>query len=221
MELVRKFYTELSPKQLVQLEKFSVFLLEWNDRLNLVSRKEAEFFEERHLLSSLGILKLLKFPSGAKIMDVGTGGGLPGLPLAIANPGCKFLLVDSIGKKIHAVNDMIQRLGLTNARAIQSRVESIDESFDFITGRAVKALPLFMSWVTPKLKKGSFADIARGVAYLKGGSLEEEFEALGCQPSKVLELGSLYPEIEFYKTKQALFFDEQRLRKAVKKLPKS
>jgi 16S rRNA (guanine527-N7)-methyltransferase len=217
MQLVRQFYPELSAIQIQQLNHFSVCLLEWNEKLNLISRKEAEHFEERHLLSSLSILKMLAFPQGARIIDVGTGGGLPGIPLAIVFPDCEFLLVDSIGKKIHAVQSMIESLGLPNARARQARVESISESFDFVTGRAVKALPLFMDWVTPKIRKGKIGDTERGVVYLKGGSLSEEYRELGCEPTRSLDLATLYPGIEFFETKQVLFFDQHRLTRRKRK----
>ncbi len=211
MQFIPKYFSELSSDQQQQLADLHSLLLEWNEKLNLVSRPDAENLEERHLLSSLAIAKFIQFPKGSRIMDVGTGGGLPGLPLAILYPECEFLLVDSIAKKIAAVNDMAERLGLKNVKAIQARAETIPQKFDFVTGRAVKALPLFMSWVIPSLKTGSENGVEKGVIYLKGGDLSDEFKALGAQPTAKASILDYYPGHDFFDTKYVLHFSAQSL----------
>lgn len=206
MELIRKYFPEFSEQQFEQLAQLHELVLEWNAKLNLVSRSDAENLEERHFLSSLSIAKLVQFPAGSRIMDVGTGGGFPGLPLAIAFPECHFLLVDSIGKKIAAVADMVERLKLENVVAVQERVETINQKFDFITGRAVKALPQFMSWVKPRLKTGQERGVKKGVLYLKGGDLSDEIRELRTKPVKRIKLTQYYPGHEFFDTKYVLHF---------------
>jgi len=211
MELICRYFPEFTEEQIARFVRLQDEVRGWNDKLNLVSDADAEKLEERHLLSSLSVLKLVEFPQNSRIMDVGTGGGFPGLPLAIARPDCQFLLVDSIGKKIAAVKAMVEALGLENVQAMQTRVETIERKFDFITGRAVKALPTFMGWVTPRLKSGQEHGIKKGVVYIKGGELDEEIAALGVTPVKTGELLSFYPELPFYETKKVLHFAADEL----------
>jgi 16S rRNA (guanine527-N7)-methyltransferase len=165
-----------------RLAELAVLQREWNEKLNLVSRTDIENLERRHLAPSLAPLKFLQLAPGATVLDVGTGGGLPGLPLAICYPQAKFLLVDSIGKKIRAVTDMIQRLGLTNVEARPVRAETLTGHFDFVLGRAVTALPLFVSWIKPRLRPGAQHSLANGVLIWKGGDLSAEFADLGVEP---------------------------------------
>ncbi len=221
MEFIQKYFPDFTTEQLALYSRLHDLVLEWNTKLNLVSKSDAENLEERHLLSSLAIAKMVQFPKGSRIMDVGTGGGFPGLPLAIAFPECHFLLVDSIGKKIAAVADMVEKLGLENVVAVQERVETINQKFDFITGRAVKPLPLFMSWVKPRLKTGQEGGFKKGVIYLKGGDLSEEIKALRVKPYRKISLTSYYPEHEFFETKHVLHFAADDLLPKPRKKKKS
>ncbi len=153
----------------------------WNEKINVISRKDMDFFMQRHVLHSLSILKIVQFRPGAVIMDAGTGGGFPGLPLAIACPESRFVLVDSVGKKIRVINDVVDQLGLLNVQALKSRVEDMSGTYDFITSRAVKPLPVFYPWVAGKVSKNSFHEIPNGILYLKGGELQNELDVLPCK----------------------------------------
>ncbi len=205
MEQVLKYFPNLSSKQKKQFEKMIALYHEWNAQINLISRKDMEFFEERHLLHSLAIAKVINFKNGTTILDIGTGGGFPGIPLAILFPQCNFHLVDSIGKKIKVVNDISQRLGLKNVSAEQIRAEQLNESFDFIVSRAVTALPKFLGWTKNKVKKKKgFNDLPNGIFYLKGGDFSEELKET---PKKAhLFPISAYFDEEYFSTKYVVFF---------------
>ena len=153
MELILKYFPELSDVQKEQFNKLFDLYSEWNAKINVVSRKDIDELYLRHVLHSLGIAMILKFKDGTKIMDVGTGGGFPGIPLAILYPECSFHLVDSINKKLKVVNAVAEELGLTNIKTSHKRAEDINESFDFIVSRAVTAMPSFVSWVKRKVNK--------------------------------------------------------------------
>ncbi len=213
VNLLTKYFPEISEDQLKRLEVFHHEFAKWNSKINLVSRQDMEHFEERHLLSSLAIAKYLTFPTGSRILDVGTGGGLPGVPLAIAFPDCQFTLIDSIGKKINAVQAMADTLQLANVTAKQIRAEALPGKFDFITGRAVKSLPVFISWIKNKLKNGQEKGIRKGVVYLKGGDLRDEIHELGVEPFMNIAITDYYPELEFFDTKRILHFAAEDLLK--------
>jgi 16S rRNA (guanine527-N7)-methyltransferase len=215
MDRIRQYFPEFDENRIAQLSQLKDKVLEWNEKLNLISRPDAENLEERHLLSSLAIARFRKFPKGSRVMDVGTGGGFPGLPLAIVFPECKFLLVDSIGKKIAAVADMAQSLGLQNVETAHARVETIHRRFDFVTGRAVKALPEFLSWIIPHLKSGSEQGVHKGVIYLKGGDFHEECEPIGIKPDAIQSLFELYPDCPFFESKSVLHFSADTLLQSV------
>ncbi len=187
----------LPPDAAPRLAALAALLREWNARLNLVSRADVENLERRHLAACLAPLKFLRLEPGATVLDVGTGGGLPGLPLAICYPQAKFLLVDSIGKKIRAVEDMAHRLGLKNVEARIARVESLTGQFDFVLGRAVAALPEFAGWVRPRLKRGARHSLENGLLIWKGGDLAAEIAALGVAPRQKFFLEAFFQDLYF------------------------
>ncbi len=192
------------PAQLGQFEAFEPIFAEWNSKINLISRNDMQHFYERHVLHSLAIARYIRFAPGTRILDVGTGGGFPGLPLAICFPDSDFLLVDSIGKKIKAVGSMAQALGLSNVRTIQQRVETIDEKFDFIVSRAVTSLPEFVGWAASKFHGHSRNTKPNGILYLKGGNLEPELKLLPKRWVKqVIPINSWFEE-GFFETKSLI-----------------
>lgn len=188
------------------LKAWAVLLREWNEKINLISRKDIEHLEARHLSHCLAITNHLKLMQGTRIMDVGTGGGFPGILMAICYPQAHFTLIDSIGKKIAVVKDLAEKLGLKNVEARQCRAEEIKKEFDFITGRAVKNLPEYFSWIRGNLRRGERNSIPNGVLYWKGGELEDEFEALGIRPRKTISLQETFSD-SYFEQKYILHFD--------------
>ena len=203
MERISHYFPSLSTLQVAQFSKLLNLYTIWNNQINVISRKDLDNFYERHVLHSLGIAKVYSFQPGTTVLDVGTGGGFPGIPLAILFPETNFVLVDSIGKKIKVVNEVASALGLTNVQAHHLRAEQIKGTFDFVISRAVTAMPVFVEWVKNKIKKGKASDgFSNGILYLKGGDLTEEFKGL---PGKFEEypLSNYFSE-DFFETKKVI-----------------
>lgn len=160
--------------------EFERILIETNEQINLISRKETEFVWTRHILHSIAVSKIVRFKPGMVVADVGTGGGLPGIPLAILFPETQFVLIDSIGKKIRAVQTMSDQLRLTNVKTLHKRMEEVDQRFDFVVSRAVTALPVLTGWLKRKIKKGNSCETPNGLIYIKGGDFQNELDELTC-----------------------------------------
>ena len=178
IDLILKYFPDISERQKEQFAALPALYEEWNSKINVISRKDMDNFVEHHVLHSLAIAKVIQFKTMADIMDVGTGGGFPGIPLAIMFPDANFYLVDSVGKKIKVVKDVATQLELKNVKAEQIRVEQVDRDFDFIVSRAVTDLTQFVGWVRGKVSDLHYHKLRNGILYLKGGDLEEELRPL-------------------------------------------
>jgi len=196
--ILKKWFPDLSEETWEKLKQYTELLREWNAKINLVSRKDMDRLETKHLAHCLTLTKFLRLMPKARLLDVGTGGGLPGIPMAICYPQARFTLMDSIGKKIMVVEDMVDRLELSNTEVRRGRVEELPrkKSYDFILGRAVTSLPVFFHWVRDKVAKGSRHSPANGILYLKGGDYSEELKTSGLTPAKIWNLDELLPEAE-------------------------
>ncbi len=201
--IIFNYFPSLSDKQKEQISQLGVLYKDWNDKINVVSRKDIENIYTNHVLHSLGIAKVMSFNPGAEVLDVGTGGGFPGIPLAILFPETQFHLVDSIGKKITVVNEVSNALGLKNVRAEQIRAEQIKGKYDFVVSRAVTRMKEFYGWVNNKIKDDSTHTLDNGILYLKGGDLDEEMNELKC-PYSVYNLSDYFKE-EFFETKRVVY----------------
>jgi 16S rRNA (guanine527-N7)-methyltransferase len=201
--IIKTYFPELTDAQLELFEKAEALYVDWNSKINLVSRKDTEHLMERHFLHSLSIAKLISFKPGTQVLDVGTGGGFPGIPLAIMFPEVKFHLIDSIGKKIMVVKDIAEKLGLTNVTADQIRAEDVKGQFDFVVSRAVTQLPEFNRWVKSRIKKKGFNDLKNGIIYIKGGDVLDEILETE-KHYQILELQFVFEE-EFFATKKVVY----------------
>ncbi|SDF05549.1 16S rRNA m(7)G-527 methyltransferase [Mucilaginibacter pineti] len=202
-DIVFKYFPQLTAQQRAQIEQLPELYNIWNSQINVISRKDIDLLYERHVLHSLGIAKIMSFLPGENVLDVGTGGGFPGIPLAIMFPDTQFHLVDSIGKKIKVVQEVAKALGLTNVRATHARVEQIDEKFDFVVSRAVTQLKDFYPWIRGKFNKKSENTLPNGILYLKGGDLDQEIKESGLKV-KQYHLKDHFSE-EFFDTKQVIY----------------
>lgn len=201
--LITTYFPNLTEDQIDKFEQLGQLYQHWNEQINVISRKDTENFYERHVLHSLAIANIIQFKDGTKILDIGTGGGFPGIPLAILFPNCDFLLVDSIGKKIKVVKEVAAALGLKNVRGTHERAENIDEQFDFIVSRAVTAMPKFITWTKGKFLKESKNDFKNGIFYLKGGDLTEEMAPVK-KAIQIFDIKDVFPQ-EFFETKKVVY----------------
>ncbi|WP_394996579.1 16S rRNA (guanine(527)-N(7))-methyltransferase RsmG [Emticicia sp.] len=203
VSLITKYFPNLSEKQLKQFGELQELYTLWNAQINVVSRQDIENLYEKHILHSLGIAKVISFKAGSEILDVGTGGGFPGIPLAILFPECHFHLVDSIGKKIKVVTEVAQAISLNNLTAQHERAENVANDYDFIVSRAVTRLKPFYTWVENKVSKKQQNDFKNGILYLKGGDLEEELQEFGGKYT-LYNLSAHFEE-EFFETKKVVY----------------
>ncbi len=202
LDLIKKYFPELSPDQIAKFEKLGDLYKEWNQKINVISRKDIDLLYERHILHSLAIAKVIQFKPQTTVLDIGTGGGFPGIPLAIYFPETDFLLVDSIGKKIKVVEEVSSGAGLLNVKARQARAEQIPEKFDFVVSRAVTTLDEIGKWAKGKYLKGGFNDLDNGLLYLKGGDLTEELKNI--RSFQISDISKFFEE-EFFETKKVVY----------------
>jgi 16S rRNA methyltransferase gidB len=204
VSLILKYFPEITDEQKQQFEKLEQLYTEWNEKINVISRKDMDGLYEKHILHSLGIAKIMPFADGTKVLDIGTGGGFPGIPLAILFPEVSFTLIDSIGKKIKVVEAVSEGLGLKNVTAVHGRAEKLKEKFHFVVSRAVTQMPEFLRWLKGKFEKEQFNEKHNGVLYLKGGDLAEELAGLRCE---IFQLKNYFEE-EFFDTKKVVYLSK-------------
>jgi 16S rRNA (guanine527-N7)-methyltransferase len=201
MDEILKYFPNLTDLQIEQFQKLDLLYHDWNEKINVISRKDIDSLYTKHILHSLGIAKIMKFEPGATVLDVGTGGGFPGIPLAILFPETRFYLIDVIAKKIKVVQGVLDALELKNVKAEQKRAELVKGDFDFIVSRAVTNMPDFVSWIKDKIKKQHKHTLKNGILYLKGGDLTEELKDF---PNATLyDLAAIF-EDEFFETKKVV-----------------
>jgi len=203
ISIILKYFPNITPTQQEQFAKLQSLYEVWNAKINVISRKDIELLYERHVLHSLGIAKVIQFNPQTNVLDVGCGGGFPGIPLAILFPETNFYLVDSIGKKIKVVNEVALALGLKNVRAEHTRAEDVQDRYEYIVSRAVTEFPAFYRWVQNKISRKQFNTLPNGIVYLKGGDLTEEFKDF---KKRVVfyDLKDFFAE-EFFETKKVVF----------------
>ena len=201
MQIIHKYFPDLTEKQIKQFADLQHLYGHWNAQINVISRKNMDTLYTNHILHSLAIAKVIQFEKGTKILDIGTGGGFPGIPLAILFPKVDFLLVDSIGKKIKVVNEVSNAIGLTNIRTLHERAENIKETFDFVVSRAVINMTDFKRWVKGKFNNTHNNTLNNGILYLKGGDLSDELRGMSHTKHEIADLF----EEEFFETKKVIY----------------
>ncbi len=204
VELIEKYFPNLSENQKKQFGDLEELYKEWNEKINVISRKDMDSLYEKHILHSLGIAKVMEFAPNTKVLDIGTGGGFPGIPLAILFPEVQFTLVDSIGKKITVVKEVSEGIGLKNVTAIHGRAETVKDQFHFVVSRAVTQMPVFLRWLRGKFLKEQFNPKHNGVLYLKGGDLGEELSGL---KAELFQLKDHF-DGEFFDTKKVVYLSK-------------
>ena len=204
LSLLSNYFPRLTSEQKDKLSALKELYIHWNAQINVISRKDMDSFYTHHVLHSLGIVKVISFKAGTKVLDIGTGGGFPGIPLAIMFPETEFLLVDSIGKKIKVVNEVKNALQLSNVRTQHGRAEEVNDKFDFVVSRAVADFTLLYTWAKNKIKRESFNSLKNGMLCLKGGDLEEELKNYK-RWMKLHDLSNFFKE-EFFETKKLVYF---------------
>jgi 16S rRNA (guanine527-N7)-methyltransferase len=201
MQIIHKYFPYLTKKQIEQFTDLQQLYQHWNAQINVISRKNIDTLYTNHILHSLAIAKVIQFEKGTKILDIGTGGGFPGIPLAILFPEVEFLLVDSIGKKIIVVNEVSNAIGLSNVRTVRERAENINETFDFVVSRAVTNMTDFKKWVKGKFNNTHNNTLNNGILYLKGGDLSEELRGISHYKYEIAD----FFEEEFFETKKVIY----------------
>lgn len=204
VEFIEKYFPNLSEDQKNQFAKLDELYKEWNEKINVISRKDMESLYEKHILHSLGIAKVMQFAPNTKVLDIGTGGGFPGIPLAILFPEVQFTLIDSIGKKITVVKEVSEGIGLKNVTAVHGRAEDLKAKFHFVVSRAVTQMPVFLRWLRGKFEKEQFNPKHNGVLYLKGGDLAEELAGL---KAEIFSLKDFF-ESDFFETKKVVYLSK-------------
>jgi 16S rRNA (guanine527-N7)-methyltransferase len=203
LDIILKYFPDLTEDQKYKFSILHNLYEEWNNKINVISRKDIESLYERHILHSLAIGKVIQFKPGTRVLDVGTGGGFPGIPLAVLFPEVHFHLVDSIGKKIKVVNEVKAGLGLKNVIAEQNRAENIRGQYDFVVSRAVTRMAPFYSWIRDKFLRENKNDLDNGILYLKGGDLDEELSEVH-KPYRLFDIPDFFSE-EFFETKKVVY----------------
>ncbi len=202
--LIEKYFPNLTEQQREQFAALETLYGDWNEKINVISRKDMDSLYEKHILHSLGIAKVMEFAPGTKVLDIGTGGGFPGIPLAILCPEVSFTLADSIGKKITVVREVAEAVGLQNLTPVHTRAEQIKDRFHFVVSRAVTQMPVFLRWLHGKFEKEQFNPKHNGILYLKGGDLAEELAGLRAE---IFQLTDYFDE-PFFETKKVVYLSK-------------